>query len=103
MVVEVRHVLGQHCGEMAAVDDEDPVEQFAAGGSDPSFGDRICPGCPHRCAQDAKTLWVPNKSSRRDIANNTHLGEALGRTSWPVSRILHPRIGYLGRWLPHRC
>jgi hypothetical protein len=25
MVVEVRHVLGQHCGEMAAVDDEDPV------------------------------------------------------------------------------
>jgi hypothetical protein len=25
MVVEVRHVLGQHCGEMAAVDDQHPV------------------------------------------------------------------------------
>jgi hypothetical protein len=40
MVVEVRHVLGQHCREMVTVDDEDPVEQFAAGSGDPSFGDR---------------------------------------------------------------
>jgi hypothetical protein len=41
MVVKVRHVLSQHCREMAAVDDQYPVEQFAAEGSDPSFGDRV--------------------------------------------------------------
>ena len=56
MVVEVRHVLGQHRHKVAAVDDEDPVEQFAAGSSDPSFGNRICPGRPHWCAQDANPL-----------------------------------------------
>jgi hypothetical protein len=41
VVVEVRDVLGQHCGEMAAVDDQHPVQQFSAGSSDPSFGDRV--------------------------------------------------------------
>jgi hypothetical protein len=45
MVVEVRHVLGQHCHEMAAVDDQYPVQQFTADSSNPSFGD--CVG-PHR-------------------------------------------------------
>jgi hypothetical protein len=30
MVVEVRHVLGQHCHKMAAVNDQDPVQQLAA-------------------------------------------------------------------------
>lgn len=39
MVVEVRHILGQHCREMAAVDDQDPV-QHAAGSCDPAFGNR---------------------------------------------------------------
>jgi hypothetical protein len=40
MVVKVRHVLGQHRHKMA-VDDQHPVQQFAADGSDPSFGDRV--------------------------------------------------------------
>jgi hypothetical protein len=44
MVVEMRHVLGQHCCEMAAVGDQDPVQQFTANRSDPSFGDRVRPG-----------------------------------------------------------
>ena len=56
MVVEVRHILGQHCREMAAVDDQHPVQQFAADSCDPSFGDRVRPGCPHRRAQDANAL-----------------------------------------------
>ncbi|MDT5000435.1 MAG: hypothetical protein QOK12_2540 [Mycobacterium sp.] len=43
MVVEVRHVLAQHCLEVAAVEDQHPVEQFAADGADPSFGDRVGP------------------------------------------------------------
>jgi hypothetical protein len=43
MVVEMGHILGQHCREMAAVDDEYPVEQLAADGADPSFGDRVGP------------------------------------------------------------
>jgi hypothetical protein len=53
VVVEVRHVLGQHVFEVAAVDDQYPVEQFAVDGADPAFGDRVGPGCPHRGAQDA--------------------------------------------------
>ncbi len=56
MVVEVRHVLGQHYREMAAVDDQYLIQQFEADSSGPSFGDRICPGRPHRCAQDTNSL-----------------------------------------------
>jgi hypothetical protein len=44
MVVEVRHVLGQHRHKMAAVDDQHPVQQFPADSSNPSFGDRVCSG-----------------------------------------------------------
>jgi hypothetical protein len=55
-VVEVRHVLGQHRHQMAAVDDQHPVEQFTAEGSDPSFGDSVRPRCPHRGAQDMNTF-----------------------------------------------
>jgi hypothetical protein len=43
MVVEVRHVLGQHCGEMAAVDDQYSIQKLVAGSGDPSFGDRVGP------------------------------------------------------------
>jgi hypothetical protein len=32
MVVQVRQVLGQHCLEVAAVDDQHSVEYLAAGG-----------------------------------------------------------------------
>src|SRR4051812_29239292 len=56
MVVIVRYVLGQHCREMAAVDDQYPVEKFAADSGDPSFGDRVRLGSPHWCAQDANAL-----------------------------------------------
>src|SRR5436305_14078880 len=56
MVVKVRHVLVQHSREMAAVNDQYPVQQFPAGSSNPSFGDRVRLGCPHRRAQDANTL-----------------------------------------------
>jgi hypothetical protein len=41
MVVEVCYVLGQHCLEVAAVDDQHSVEYLAAEGADPSFGDRV--------------------------------------------------------------
>ncbi len=40
---------------MAAVDDQHPVQQFAAEGPNPSFGDRVRPRCPHRRAQDTNT------------------------------------------------
>lgn len=53
MVVEVVYVLGQSVFEVAAVEDQYPVEQLAAQGADPSFGDCVRPGCLHRCAQDA--------------------------------------------------
>jgi hypothetical protein len=56
MVVDVRHVLGQHAFKVTAVEDQHPVEQFAADGADPSFGDRVRPRRPHRCAQNADVL-----------------------------------------------
>jgi hypothetical protein len=56
MVVEMRHVLGQRSLEMAAVDDEHPVQQLAAHRADPSFGDRVRPRRSHRCAQNADAL-----------------------------------------------
>ena len=66
MVVEVRHVLGQHCGEMAAVEDQYPVQQLAAEGFDPSFGDRVRLGRPHRRAQDTNTPhWRKRHQKRR--------------------------------------
>jgi hypothetical protein len=53
VLVEVHHVLGQHVFEVAAVEAQYSVEQFAACSADPAFGDRVGPGCPHWGAQDA--------------------------------------------------
>ena len=53
VLVKVRQVLGQHALEMAAVENQYPVEQLAAKGADPSFGDRVRLRCSYRCAQDA--------------------------------------------------
>jgi hypothetical protein len=39
--------------EVPAVDDQYPVEQFAADGADPAFGDCVCLRGSHRGAQDA--------------------------------------------------
>jgi hypothetical protein len=44
MGVEVGHVLGQHDLKLAPVEDEHPVQQLAAEGADPSFGDGVCSG-----------------------------------------------------------
>src|SRR4051812_47145617 len=41
---------------MAAVEDQYPVQQFAADSSIPLFGDRVCLRCPHRGALDANPL-----------------------------------------------
>jgi hypothetical protein len=41
--VEVRRVLGQDVFEVAPVEDQYLVEQLAAEGADPSFGDRVVP------------------------------------------------------------
>jgi hypothetical protein len=41
---EVRHVLGQHGPTLALVEDEHPIQQLAAEGADPSFGDGVRPG-----------------------------------------------------------
>jgi hypothetical protein len=56
VLVEVSGVLGQCVFEVAAVEDQHSVEQLAANGADPSLGDRVRPGRPHRCAQDTDTL-----------------------------------------------
>ena len=52
MVVEVGNVLGRRVLKVALIDDQYPVEQLMAEGADPSFGDRVCPRCLHRCVKD---------------------------------------------------
>jgi hypothetical protein len=48
VLVEMRRVLGQYVFEMAPVEDQYSVEHLAADGADPSFGDGVRAGCPHR-------------------------------------------------------
>jgi hypothetical protein len=54
--VEVRHVLGQHRRKLALVEDQHPIQQLAAYGADPAFGDCVRAGRLHRGAQDADGL-----------------------------------------------
>jgi hypothetical protein len=44
------HVLGQHSLKLAPVEDQYPIQQLTADGADPSLGDRVRPGYPHRGA-----------------------------------------------------
>jgi hypothetical protein len=53
VLVDVRRVLGQYVFEMVPVEDQYPIQQLAAEGADPAFGDRVRSGRPHRCTQDA--------------------------------------------------
>jgi len=82
---------------MAAVDDQYPVEQFAADSSNPSFGDRVRLGCPHRGAQDANTLarehGIENAGERAVPVPDQHreLSCAVSEVHQKVPRLLgHP-------------
>jgi hypothetical protein len=44
--------LVQHGSGVSLVDDQDPVEEFAADGADEAFGDRVRPRRAHRCLGD---------------------------------------------------
>src|SRR5438105_6981555 len=44
VLVEMRRVLGQYVFEVTPVEDQYSVEQLAADGADPSFGDRVRSG-----------------------------------------------------------
>ena len=50
--VEVRHVLGQHNLKLALVEDQHPIQQLAAHGADPAFGDGVRAGRAYWGAQD---------------------------------------------------
>jgi hypothetical protein len=43
----VRRVLAQHSREVAAAEDQEPVEALAAEAADPALGVRACFRCPH--------------------------------------------------------
>src|SRR3954453_5475180 len=53
MAVVVVRVLAENGGGMPPVDDQDSVEEFAADGADEAFGDRVGPGRPYRCPDEA--------------------------------------------------
>jgi hypothetical protein len=52
----MRPVLGQHRPKLTLVEDQHPIQQLAAHGADPSFGDGVRSRCPHRGAQDPDGL-----------------------------------------------
>jgi hypothetical protein len=63
MVVEVRHVLGQHRREMVTVDDQYPIQQFAAGSSNGSVA------LSRRAVENYEKLGIrvaPQASGRAD-------------------------------------
>jgi hypothetical protein len=64
MVVEVRHVLGQHGLKVAPVEDQHPVQQLAADGGDPAFGDRVRLGA----RTGVRRMWM---ASLANTASNT--------------------------------
>ena len=53
VVVEMRHILGQHSLEVAPVDNQHPVEDFSADSADPLFNNRVRRGCSDRGTEDA--------------------------------------------------
>jgi hypothetical protein len=66
MTVVVRDVFGQDLFEMAASENEHPVEALSAHGTHEPFGERIRSRGPHRCLDDADALGAE------------HLVEAVG-------------------------
>ena len=48
VLVVMRDIRGENVLEVAATDDEDPVEAFAADAADPALGMRPCLRRPHR-------------------------------------------------------
>ena len=109
VVVEVRYVLSQNVFEVAAVDDQHPVEQFAADGADPSFGDRVRPWRSHWCVQNADALAgehagelgipIPNQEheARHAIAEIHHeVARLLGNPSAARVRRNAPEVDAAG-------
>jgi len=60
VLVEMRGVLGQYVFDVAPVEDQYSVEQLAADGADPAFGDRVRSACSHRWAQNADAFAGEN-------------------------------------------
>jgi hypothetical protein len=88
---------------MPAVDDQYSVEKFPADSSNPSFGDRIGPGCSHRGAQDLNTFvgehGIKNTGEHAVAVPNQklELGCAVAQIHQKISRLLgHPGATGIG-------
>src|SRR5947209_6314375 len=84
MVVEVRHVLRQYRHKMAAVNDQYPVQQFAADSSDPSFD-------THRPWTDAVVDHVGTREAAVIVGHSGAgrlLSVTLDRYIWLLGRIV---------------
>jgi hypothetical protein len=64
VLVKVRHVLGEHCREMLAVDDQDTVQQFTADSANPSFRDRVRRGA-RTAVRRTRIPSLANTASKR--------------------------------------
>jgi hypothetical protein len=52
--VVVVDIDAQYAFEVAAIDDQQPVEAFRADGSDEALGDRVCSRRPMKCPQSSE-------------------------------------------------
>jgi hypothetical protein len=92
MVVEVRYVFGQHSLKEAPVDDQHPVQQFAADSCDPSFGDGVRSGCLSG-SRTRSVLWSA-VSGRAFVL----VDQATENWSTPVPPVSDIRVGRFGAW-----
>jgi len=65
MFVVVADVGWEGSFEVPSVDDQDPVETFAADGADPSFDEGVRAGCPYWCADCSNALGAEHLIERR--------------------------------------
>src|SRR5262245_43692567 len=70
--IEVGDVLVQHPLEVVLVNDEQMIQTFAPGRSDPALGERVRPRRPHRCPQ----LSYPESSQARANASPYRLSRS---------------------------
>jgi hypothetical protein len=61
MFVVVRHIARQHRLQLLLAKDQHLVERLTTNRADPLFRERVCPGCLHRCTQDADALGAKDR------------------------------------------
>ena len=80
-------VLGEHGLEMAAAEDEHPVEALAPEGADHALADGVGPGCPDRGLDDPDALGGEDGVEGSGELGVAIADEELDRLAWSARSI----------------